>query len=396
MPSSLRSPISRRKLLSEFGIAAGAVCVGLGRILLPASVFDQAGDPFKGGKPLGTVPFVREGKLAMGTLLGRELDGRLYTDLSTLVPETPVVPAERFYVRTRSSELLEQQNLRSIELRGLAGEAIHLTSEELRSKARSMGQHLMECAGNTREGRFGLMSVAEWSGIPLAEILERLPRQMGDARILVSGFDRYASESISSTPGASWIFSPDDIKSAQPFLATGMNGAPLTRDHGAPVRLVVPGWYGCTCVKWVTEIRVVIGETDATPQMVEFAVRTHQQGSPKLSRDFQPAVIDQAALPIRVEKILVGGRIKYRVTGIVWGGTVPVKRLEIRFNPDEEYVPVDSLRQTANDPWSFWSHAWSPRSRGSYLIRLRVADAGIRTRRLDMGFYVRAVDISEV
>jgi hypothetical protein len=73
----------------------------------------------------------------------------------------------------------------------------------------------------------------------------------------------------------------------------------------------------------------------------------------------------------------------------------PVKRLEIRFNPEEGYVSVDEFQQSANDPWSFWSHSWSPTASGTYLIRLRVADPAMQTRRLDMGFYVREVEISE-
>src|ERR1700674_2708645 len=104
--------------------------------------------------------------------------------------------------------------------------------------------------------------------------------------------------------------------------------------------------------------------------MQEFAVRMHQQGSPKLARDYQPATIDLAALPVRIEKWRVAGKIKYRVLGILWGGREPARRLEIRFNPEENYVPVDSLNQSKNDPWTIWSHAWRPAAPGSYLIRL--------------------------
>ena len=73
-----------------------------------------------------------------------------------------------------------------------------------------------------------------------------------------------------------------------------------------------------------------------------------------------------------------------------------MRRLEIRFNPDEDYILVDEFQQTANDPWSFWSHSWSPTATGTYLIRLRVAEPAMQTRRLDRGFYVREVEISEI
>jgi DMSO/TMAO reductase YedYZ molybdopterin-dependent catalytic subunit len=388
--------LSRRELLSALTIAGGTVCLGLDRILLPDPAFGQFPGPFTDGEMLGIVPFVHEGAPPMDTAIGEELDGRLYTDLTAVMPEAPLTPVDRFYIRTRASTLLNAQDLDSFEIRGLTGSPVTVTVADLRAKARSMGRHLMECAGNTREGRFGLISVADWTGIPLTEVLQRIPSIPKDSRILVSGFDRYASQSASSTPGASWIFSRDDIRSTAAFLATGMDGQPLTRDHGAPVRLVVPGWYGCACIKWLNEVRVVPDAAEITSQMQEFAFRTMQRRSPKLARDYQPPAIDQSAMVTRVEKWRVGERIKYRVAGIMWGGTMPVKRLEIRFNPEEDYVAVDEFRQSSNDPWSFWSHSWSPPAPGSYLLRLRVAAPPMPTRRLDMGFYVREVEISEV
>ena len=223
-------------MLCALTLAGGGICVGLDKILLPSPALPQARNSFAGGEMLGIVPFAREGRPAMDTPIGEELDGRLYTDLSALTPEQPVTPAERFYLRTRASALLKDADVESIELRGLTRAPLHISAEELRAKARPMGRHLMECAGNTRDGRFGLISVADWTGVPLTDVLERLPApndhkgpRDNDARILVSGFDTYASQSGSSTPGASWIFSRDDLRSTGAFLATEMEGQPLTR-----------------------------------------------------------------------------------------------------------------------------------------------------------------------
>jgi DMSO/TMAO reductase YedYZ molybdopterin-dependent catalytic subunit len=365
-----------------------------------AAMRRQVSDAFSGGKFLAVVPFSKEGKVLLDTLLGQNLDGRLYTDLSELSAgeaPMPLVPTDRFYIRTRASTLLKPADLSAINLFTSAGAAPQTISvESLRKRATSIGNHLLECAGNTRDARFGLISVAEWSGVPLVEVLERLGPAGAAAPILISGFDTYASPSQTSQPGASWIFSPDQIRSSGAFLATEMNRRPLSPDHGAPIRLVMPGWYGCTCIKWVNEIRVVNLKAEPTSQMQEFAMRTHQQGSPKLAAEYAPATIDAAAMPVRVEKWSVSGKIKYRVVGILWGGNQHVQRLEIRFNPEEDYVPVDILSQNKNNPWTVWTHAWNPAAPGSYLIRLRLAEPKVRTRRLDMGFYVREVEISEI
>src|SRR4029453_17551387 len=126
--------------------------------------------------------------------------------------------------------------------------------------------------------------------------------------------------------GGSWIFALDELREA--FLATGMNGVPLPADHGAPVRLVVPGWYGCVCIKWVNAIEFVDDRVPPTGQMIEFAARTHQRGVPSRAIDFHAAAIDQAAFPVRVEHWSTGSRSAYRVIGILWGGEKPSNALE--------------------------------------------------------------------
>lgn len=254
----------------------------------------------------------------------------------------------------------------------------------------------MECAGNVRQARFGLLSVGNWAGIPVAEILDHAKAKSTAARVLVSGFDSYAHESRTSVPGASWIFTREQLEKAGAFLATELNGQPLTRDHGAPVRLVVPAWYGCSCIKWVNEITLVGDDAESTSQMREYAGRTAQKGVPELAKDFQPAVIEQAAMPVRIEKWSVAGKIRYRVVGIAWGGTQPVKVLQIRFNPEEDYVPVDNFHQVKNDPWTLWTHDWSPKAPATYTIRLSVKEPAVQARRLDSGYYVRSIEITEV
>ena len=390
--------VGRRALLRWGVLSAGVLSMGLEHLALHAFAQGQARNPFAGGKLLGTVDFIDEGRPDMEMATGEELDGRLFTDLSAVGPDagTDVTPTAKFYLRTRASKLLPDPRPWKVKIDGLVDKPSQLSVEELRKRTKSVGVHLMECSGNARFAHFGLISVAKWTGVPVAEVLEAAKAKPGATRALISGFDRYENKSASSVAGASWIFTPQDLTRWGAFLAMEMNDAPLTPDHGAPVRLVVPGWYGCTCIKWVNTITLVGDDAEATSQMQEYAARTHQKGVPALAKDYEPAVIDQAAMPVRVENWQVNGKIRYRVVGILWGGTQPVKVLQIRFNPEEDYVPVDYFSQSTNDPWSFWTHAWSPREPGTYSIRLMVKEPAVRTRRLDSGYYVRTVEINEV
>jgi DMSO/TMAO reductase YedYZ molybdopterin-dependent catalytic subunit len=384
--------VTRRNLLRQWLLCGSAWICGFNQFRL-----DARGDAsLLDGSLLGAVPFSEEGHPPMGELIGTELDGRLFTDLSTLTPENPVTTTDNFFIRTRASKLLDASNPWTIDVAGLIEEPIAISAEVLAKKARPMGTHLMECSGNTRSAHFGMMSVATWDGVPLQEILETAKPKLSGVRVLVSGFDRYQEESMTSEPGASWIFRPEQLSSSHAFLATKMNGLPLRADHGAPVRLVVPGWYGCVCVKWVNQIEFVSDDAPATSQMREYAGRTMQTGVPSLARDYQPAIVDIAAMPTRIEKWLVGGKIRYRVTGIQWGGSAPSRGLEIRFDPREEFVPVENIPSSAGNSWRFWTHAWSPSRAGKFTIRLRLHAANVAARRLNSGYYDRSVDLAEI
>ncbi len=392
--------LTRRDFAKKGAMCSGALLAGFERVVWPMASLGApqhpSGDPFSGGQQLGLVDFLREGQAPTQAVLGDELDGRLYTDLASVSMQDATTATEKFYIRTRVSKLLADIKSWQVRVEGFLEKPQTLTLGYLRKAAKPVGLHLMECAGNVPLVHFGLISVARWTGVPVAEILDNPGAKRQRSRVLITGFDQYAAKSVTSVPGASWIFSLEELQRAKAFLATEMNESPLTADHGAPVRLVVPGWYGCACIKWVTRIALVGETAEATSQMQEYAGRTHQRGMPSLARDFQPATIDPAAMPIRVEKWLVEGKLKYRVVGIAWGGTAPVKNLMIRFNPEEGYVPVESFAQTKNDPWTFWTHAWSPKEPGTHSIRLAITDPGIQTRRLESGYYVRTVEIVEV
>ncbi len=392
MPGSTQkayvSSLTRRQLLHAASRAGIAAVLGGGTGCMRS--------PRLPGKPLGVVPFVDQSRDFSSTVSGHGLDGRLALNLSTLGSDTLITPNDRFYIRTCRPDQLDCHAPWKIALRGLVKTPRVFTLEDLRPMVEDQGTHLMECAGNPRTFQFGLLSAANWSGIPLQAALERAEPQSRDTLVLISGFDHHSQPSENSMAGASWIFTRDQLESSGAFLATEMNGEPLSEDHGFPIRLVIPGWYGCTCIKWVTEVALLDETAPATTQMHEFAQRTHQVGNPSLARDFRPATIDLAAMPVRVEKCLVDGHLEYHIVGILWGGARRTTALQIRFNPNMNFVPIESLHHQTNATWTLWTYDWRPKVRGNYWIQMRVGDSSIPTRRLDAGYYARKIVVTEV
>jgi len=235
---------------------------------------------------------------------------------------------------------------------------------------------VMECSGNTRSWRFGLLSAARWTGgIKLTDILFNLgnispslllkPDQK--KHILIEGYDRH-SRSGGGRMGASWIFPQSKIKDI--FIAWEMNGEPLPKDHGFPLRLVVPNWLGCTHIKWVTGIFIVDGDkVKPTSQMEEFRGRVHASMAPRNRASDWSARMGLSATPWRVERWRDvtdddgGGNVVYKIVGLLWGsgfdgGDVEEDnyKLMIRFN-GIKFIPVEYIKPRSSSwMWTQWCH----------------------------------------
>jgi DMSO/TMAO reductase YedYZ molybdopterin-dependent catalytic subunit len=385
-----RFVFSRREFLaaSTAMLSAGlARPIGQERAPVPADARFERVVPFAAAQAPGAPPLNR--------LLGEGLDARLFTDLSR-VDDQPITPTDQFFVRTAAPRGLAPPRPWTIDVDGLVASPYGFDVNTLAREAAPAGTHVFECAGNAHQANYGLLSAARWDGVPLSTIVERA-RPSGDGGyVLVSGVDD-SGPSTTSVPGCSWIFSRVDLERTRAFLAVGINGADLPADHGAPARLVVPGWYGCAGVKWVNRITVVPPDSAATTQMIEYSQRTHQRGLVKLAAEFAPATIDTAAMPIRVERWNQRGRPLYRVIGVMWGGMQPTSDLLIRFKNTEEWVAVDNCPVPASTAtWTVWSHWWRPSIARRHEIVLKVADPSVPTRRLDVFYYIRDIDIDVI
>src|SRR5207253_4899409 len=153
---------------------------------------------------LGSVPLGNPGgtpAAPLERLLGSGLDARLFTNLSTIDrrdSSTLITPNDRFYIRTAAP--------------ASTGEKPAGFEAALQRSSKRAGPYVMECAGNADPANFGLISAATWEGVPLNAMLDRM-RAPANRRVLVSGAD-HPGPSMTSVPGASWIFTPDQLDRA--------------------------------------------------------------------------------------------------------------------------------------------------------------------------------------
>jgi hypothetical protein len=183
MANKDKSVLTRREILKTSVIAGGITLAGFHNVRLPAFFGQVTKHSFQGGQYLGSIEFVGESPMPMDIPMGTGLDGRLYTDLSAVGPDNPVTPNDKFYIRTRASELLEDRSPWLIKVTGLVKQPINISLADLKKLSKPAGLHLLECSGNVRDAHFGMLSVADWAGVPVSAILDSLRIQKAASRI---------------------------------------------------------------------------------------------------------------------------------------------------------------------------------------------------------------------
>jgi hypothetical protein len=181
-----------------------------------------------------------------------------------------------------------------------------------------------------------------------------------------------------------------------------MNGEDLTLDHGFPVRLVVPGYYGCASIKWVNKMSFInpTEETKTEEQMREFSDRTGQVGTPKLLKNHTPPVVNLSALPVTVEKWKSeNNKVRYKLMGIIWGGIHeenPEFNIILRSSGiSQRIILKEKVITGPRNPMSFqhWEYWIDKPLKGRYLIDLECTDQSIATTRLDNHHYRRVLKV---
>lgn len=182
-----------------------------------------------------------------------------------------ITPTARFYVRNHFDAPRVDGAYWSLTVGGLVRHRRTFSLADLRRLPSRSVVVTLECAGNGRslfespvEGEpwhLGAVSTAEWTGVPLVEVLDSVGVQGATREIVCRGLDHDGARGPARATSAPLRFerslSLEQAQNADVLLAYAMNGEPLPVNHGFPLRLVVPGWYAMASVKWLVEIDAI-------------------------------------------------------------------------------------------------------------------------------------------
>jgi sulfane dehydrogenase subunit SoxC len=254
---------------------------------------------------------------------------------------------------------------RPLEFRGLFQKNISTELAELKRLPSKTLRVTLECAGNGRgqlaprypsvpwleEG----MSTADWTGVPLRHLLDKAGLKSTASEIVFHGADRGIDAGVEHHFARS--LARDQALREEVLLAYAMNGAPLPPQHGAPLRLVVPRWYGMASVKWLQAIEALDRPFDGFQQARGYHFRraAADQGEPCTLMRVNCAMVPPGIPDFYTRRRIVdAGTVE--IVGRAWSGAAPIARVE--FAVDGAWRDAQ-LEGSASFCWQRWSASWN-------------------------------------
>ncbi len=271
-----------------------------------------------------------------------------------------------------------------LEVRGNVERTLALSMEEIRAMDRVTLPVTLECAGN---GRAKLsprpasqpwlneaVGTAEWTGTPLRAVLEQAGVGEGAVEVVFTGHDRGVQSEIEHDYERS--LSVDVALRPEMLLADEMNGRPLLPQHGFPLRLIVPGWYGMTSVKWLRSVTVQDEPFLGYQQAVAYHVRrTEDDPGTPVSRIFPRALMIPPGIPEFFSRLrrVEPGRVVLR--GRAWSGWAPIVRVEVSADGGTTWADATVGEPLSRYAWAPWEFAWDADVAGRHDLVPRATDA---------------------
>jgi DMSO/TMAO reductase YedYZ molybdopterin-dependent catalytic subunit len=307
-----------------------------------------------------------------------DADDLIYLSREPLNAETPlerqtgvITPASRHYVR---DHFPIPDVARRLSIDGAVRTPLQLDLDDIRALPPRSLVVTLECAGNGRafldppvggeQWRTGAVGTAEWTGASLRSVLEMAEPLATAVEVLFIGADTGTPPDVGTRIAFERSLPIVDAMRDDVLLAYAMNGSDLPPEHGAPLRVVVPGWYGMASVKWLARLRVIERAFDGFFQAKRYVVG------------------DQPLREIAARALIASPRDEDRIAarpfvmrGYAWSGRGDLARVEVSVDGGRTWR--DAMLGDALSPyaWRPWHAAIAPHETGQLVLLARAVTA---------------------
>jgi DMSO/TMAO reductase YedYZ molybdopterin-dependent catalytic subunit len=312
-------------------------------------------------------------------------DELIYLSREPLNAETPldrqvgaITPTSRHYVRDHFA--IPQATPR-LAIDGAVRVPLQLELDDLRSLPPRSLVVTLECAGNGRafldppaageQWRTGAVGTAEWTGASLRAVLEMAGPLASAVEVLCVGADAGTPADVGTRIAYERSLPMADALRDDVLLAYAMNGNDLPPEHGSPLRLIVPGWYGMASVKWLARLRLLERRFDGFFQAKRYVV-----GDRPL-REIAPRALtvwprEDERLPAR----------PFVARGYAWSGRGDLARVEVSADGGRSWHDASLAEGLSRYAWREWHCAVAPHASGQLLLLARAVTADGATQPL--------------
>ena len=280
----------------------------------------------------------------------------------------PITPAGLHYLLIHFDIPHVDTEAWRLEIGGLVERPLSLSLPDLRARPARTLTITLECAGNgralipdhtpsqpwVREA----VGTAEWTGTPLAPILEETGVDESARNLVFTGLDRGIQGDIEHDYARS--LSVEQALGEDVLLAYEMNGAPLLPQHGFPVRLIVPGWYGMAHVKWLGAITAIADEFDGYQQAHTYRIMRDADDTdgPPVERMLPRSLLVPPGIPdfLSRDRHVAADRVVLR--GRAWSGQAPVERVEVSNDGGATWAEAELEPALGRYAWRGFTFEW--------------------------------------
>jgi DMSO/TMAO reductase YedYZ molybdopterin-dependent catalytic subunit len=261
---------------------------------------------------------------------------------------------------------------------GLVNSPLTFTLDEVKKLGNAKLIAGFECSGNRRPVQ-GLIGNGEWTGVPLKTVLDKAGLKANAREIVFFGADR-GKEAVNFR-GTNYDVEQQYGRSIQrdqalssdraPFLAYALNGEPLTKHQGAPLRLLMPGWYGAPNVKWLSDIWA-----QEEPYLGKFQANWYRTLRGEMingEMKWVEKAVSHLRLKSFVARVTKNGA-DHNITTIVLNDGTPIKTVEFKVDEGPWMAMQADPQTTAKYGWKLYHYTWKNAPAGEHTLVSRVTD----------------------